>query len=255
MDTPQSMPFLAGRCCLFSTPSPLKQTDNEDCAALVPVSATDGVLIVADGVGGMPGGQFASSLAVKCLVEGLAGTTRDHLRESILSGFEEAADVVTHQGGGSATTLAAVEVRDRIVRTYHAGDSEILIIDDQGMLRWKTLPHSPVGYGVEAGLLNPRDAIFHEARHLVSNVVGNVPMTIEVSSSIEIGPADTVVLASDGLLDNLHLEEVVTAIAGQPLDEATDALVRETRSRMNASQGGPSKPDDLTLLLFRLDNA
>ena len=171
-------------------------------------------------------------------------------REAILEGFEEACRRISAQGGGSATTLAVSELRGSSLRTYHTGDSEIFLSDAAGNLRWKTVPHSPVGYGVEAGLLDPREAIYHEARHLVSNVLGAIPISVDVSSTLELTAGDTLLLASDGLLDNLHAEEVLEAMNMTALQDAATALAQGAGQRMTHG-GGPSKPDDLTFILYR----
>jgi serine/threonine protein phosphatase PrpC len=252
MDEPVEMPFLEGTACVFSTPSPLKSGKNEDCAGLVQIDDRRGLLVVADGVGGMPGGEDASHQAIRALRERVAnGPDSWPLREKILQGFEQACAQVAARGNHAATTLAAVEVLPRGLRTYHVGDSDILVAYRDGVLGWKTLPHSPVGYGVEAGLLDPKEAIFHEARHLVSNVIGNAPMSIELSSTIPFAAGDTVLLASDGLLDNLHLEEAVAKMLQPDLLAATSSLVDLAAQRMRAAEQGPCKPDDLTLVLYR----
>jgi serine/threonine protein phosphatase PrpC len=66
---------------------------------------------------------------------------------------------------------------------------------------------------------------------------------------------DTVLIASDGVYDNLHLDEIVSCIRrGTPADAAA-RLAEACLSRMTQPMAGlPSKPDDLTFILFRLDS-
>ncbi len=52
----------------------------------------------------------------------------------------------------------------------------------------------------------------HEERHLVSNVVGTDDMRIELGPPLKLARYDTVLLASDGLLDNLYTDEIVELI-------------------------------------------
>ena len=60
------------------------------------------------------------------------------------------------------------------------------------------------------------------------------------------------VLASDGVTDNLHVDEIVEATRKGPLEAAADAVVRHAEQRMRTSASGqPSKPDDLSLIVFR----
>jgi serine/threonine protein phosphatase PrpC len=150
------------------------------------------------------------------------------------------------------TTLAVAEIEGRTLRTYHVGDTEILLFGSQGKLKLQTLAHSPVAYAVEAGLLDARDALAHEDRHLVNNVLGAEGMRVEMSSRIEMAPRDTLLTASDGLMDNLHVGEIVERLRRGPLDEAVAGLVSDCRHRMETpAKNRPSKADDLTLIAFR----
>jgi serine/threonine protein phosphatase PrpC len=114
------------------------------------------------------------------------------------------------------------------------------------------VPHSPVGCAVEAGLIDEDEAMHHDERHIVSNVIGAADMRIEVGSALRLAPRDTMILASDGVLDNLHIEEIVSRIRKGPLDDAAGKLAKHSRRRMiEPREGDPSKPDDLTFIAFR----
>jgi serine/threonine protein phosphatase PrpC len=110
-----------------------------------------------------------------------------------------------------------------------------------------------VGYAVEAGLLDEAEAMHHEDRHLVSNMLGSPDMRIDVGSTIELADRDTLILASDGLFDNLHIEEIVQRIRKGPLGKVAAELVDDCRRRMEGVDAQqPCKPDDLTFVAFRL---
>ena len=172
---------------------------------------------------------------------------------AILDGIEGANDVVRRLGTGAATTLVLVEIRDRVIRPYHVGDSAILLVGQRGKLKFQTIAHSPIGYAVEAGLIDEKDAIHHDQRHMISNVIGSPEMRIEIGPAIPLAARDTLVLASDGLLDNLLPAEIVEIVRTGPLDKAVNQLVAVATGRMNAAGGSsdPSKPDDLTVIAFR----
>ena len=77
-------------------------------------------------------------------------------------------------------------------------------------------------------------------------------MTIDVGAAIELSPRDTVILATDGLTDNVHIDEIVELTRKGPLDEAADVVVAKAVERMSHFRHGqPSKPDDLSLIVFR----
>lgn len=245
-----------GTAVVFSARAPDQTSVNEDAAALIPFDERSAVLAVADGVGGSARGAEAARLTVALLqrsVERAAAGGRD-LRSAILDAIERAQERVVALGAGAATTLAVAEIQDGAVRPYHAGDSAILLVGQRGKLKLQTVAHSPVGFAVEAGLLDEREALHHEERHLVSNAIGAPDMRVEIGGSRALAPRDTLLLASDGLFDNLHLDEVVEAVRKGPLDAAARRLAAEGRRRMCQPRAGePSKPDDLTLIGFRLD--
>jgi serine/threonine protein phosphatase PrpC len=247
--------FAGGGASLFSMRCPGKETPNEDAAALIPTGPRSGVLAVADGLGGAPAGKQASYLAVRCLAKAVTKAVRNgaEVRAGILDGFESANADVLALAVGAGTTLTAVEFDGRFVRHYHVGDSMVLLTGQRGKVKMQSIPHSPVGYAVESGLLDETDAMHHEDRHVISNMVGSPDMRIEVGSAIAIAPRDTLVLASDGLSDNLHLPEIVESVRKGSLVLAVRELASRARERMQSGGGGePSKPDDLTFVIFRL---
>jgi serine/threonine protein phosphatase PrpC len=255
-------PLALGRAALLSARSPDKQGPNEDGALALELAGGRLLLAVADGLGGRPGGASAARAAL----ETLAWTVRDHdglapLREAVLEGFDRANRAVLERCSGGATTLVACAVEQDVARTYHVGDACALLVGGRGRVKHQTLSHSPTGYGVEAGLLCERAALHHEERHLVSNVIGASDMRVEMSSPLRLAPRDTLLLASDGLFDNLHVPEIVAALRRGPLPAAVARLARRCRARMRAADepppedGSPPRlpaaPDDLTVLAWR----
>jgi serine/threonine protein phosphatase PrpC len=78
-------------------------------------------------------------------------------------------------------------------------------------------------------------------------------MRIDVGLPIELARRDTLLLASDGLTDNLHTDEIVGTVRTGPLGQTTRRLAERALGRMvSGSQDEPSKPDDLTFVIFRL---
>jgi serine/threonine protein phosphatase PrpC len=239
---------------IYTARCPGKETPNEDAAVIVPSDDHSAVVAVADGLGGVRAGGHAASLAIRELSASIEQGAHDDamLRTAILNGLEAANQRVQGVGIGTATTLAVVEVVDDTVRPYHVGDSMILVVGQRGKIKLQTTSHSPVGFAVEAGLLDETEAMHHEDRHLVSNVIGSPEMTIEIGTSLRLAPRDTVLLASDGLFDNLYIQEVVERIRKGPLDKAVERLATDSRQRMvQPKPGTPSKPDDLTIVAFR----
>lgn len=242
----------SGSAVVFSSRSPDKISPNEDAAAVVALSADAAVLAVADGMGGMPSGERAARVALERLAECVAGAPPEGMRAAILNGMEAANHAVGSLGFGAATTLVVAEVRGSVVRTYHAGDSMILLVGQRGKIKHQTVCHSPVGYALLAGLLDEAAAMHHEDRHLVSNFVGTPEMRIELGPPLRMNPRDTLLLASDGLFDNLHIDEIAQRIRTGSLGRVADRLAADCRARMLHPQPDqPSKADDLTFIAYR----
>ena len=243
-----------GRVIAYTCRSPDKETENEDTVAVVPFGPQATVLIVADGAGGLPAGKRASHAAVSTLIETLQLAMAETilLRTAVLNGIDAANSAVQELGNGSATTLTVVTVEGLTVRAYQIGDSEAIVVGQRGLIRLQTAVHSPTGFAVEAGFLDQREALHHAERHLVSNFIGTADMRIDVGAEVRLQARDTIMLASDGLMDNVHLDEIIQKICVGPLDVALERVVSLANRRMaGASAGQPSKPDDLSLILFR----
>ena len=250
----QLHPLGLGLAAVFTARAPDSKDINEDSCAVIGYGDGRGILVVADGAGGLPGGDQASSITVNALRASLSEGLENQLelRFAILNGIERANEAVQKLGIGAATTLAIAEIQDNKLRTYHVGDSQIMVIGPRGKVKLKTMSHSPVGYAMEAGYIDEQQAMMHEELHLVSNLIGFNSMHIEIGIPLELAPRDTVIVASDGLFDNLRNAEIAENCCSGDLLASSQNLILACRQRMtHFKEGEPSKPDDLTFIAFR----
>ena len=257
MDEARVLPFLGGELAFYTHRLPDKPTVNEDSLGIFSVSDHRGAVVVADGCGGMQSGEVASAIVVEEVGKGLAAVVPgDSLRSAILDSLEAANDAILSLGTGAATTVLVVEFDENRVRSIHAGDSQVLLIGGRGKLKLQSLPHSPVGYAMEAGMIDQQEAIDHEERHLVSNVLGSKSTHFEVGPPRTMAQRDTLLLASDGVFDNLREEEITQLARHGAVREVADNIVATAQERMGATGNHdmPSKPDDIALILFRLSH-
>ena len=233
---------------------PGKTNGNEDSAALITMADDSLTLLVADGVGGSATPRKASNTVVQTLHEKLQDVVDEdtRIRTAILDGIEEANRRLLELGTGTATTLIAADIRKQQVRTYHVGDSSAWLIGQRGAIKYQTTPHSPVGFGMEAGLINADEALQHDDLNIISNVIGSNDMRMEIGSEIPMASLDTLLLASDGLFDNLLPDEIIDMVRTGPLGESMTQLCELAQRRMaGIDPDKPSKPDDFSAILFR----
>lgn len=253
MDEVAEREFLGGKVAFLTRRCPDKTTVNEDAIGLFPISDTQGVLVLTDGCGGMQGGEVAAETVVNEIDRKLAKLgPEESLRGAVLDGLELANEAIRALGRGAATTVIAAIVEHQKIRTVHAGDSQAMLIGGRGKVKLQTVSHSPVGYGVEAGLIDENQALDHEDRHLVSNIVGSDTTHFEIGSPRHMAQRDTLLLGSDGVYDNFLDGELPRLARIGTISHAANEIVAAASYRMQHEEADlPSKADDLSLILFR----
>ena len=109
-----------------------------------------------------------------------------------------------------------------------------------------------MGHAVQAGILEEAEALHHEELHLVSNMIGGSDMRVEVGAPLEMAENDTLLIASDGIFDNLGPDEIVEHVRRGALEDATQSLLAAATQRMDGvDSSSPSKPDDVSLVIMR----
>jgi serine/threonine protein phosphatase PrpC len=256
---PVLVPVAGGTAVVFTEPAPTRVEDepNEDAVGVFGLGPEAAVLAVADGVGGHGRGDLGSRTALEALAEQLAEVDAEDLdlRDPIMSAIEQANARLLAHNPSPATTLVVATILRGQLRCYTVGDSELMVVGQRGKLKLRTIPHSPIGYARESGLLDETSALLHDERHLLSNVIGMPGMHVAATTGMRLAPRDTVLLGSDGIFDNLYHDEIIEIVrAGEPLATA-ERLVDSLRKRMAAGPSRepeiPSKPDDVAFVLFR----
>jgi serine/threonine protein phosphatase PrpC len=241
-----------GSVGVVSRRCPDRSGPNDDSAAVIQTPGGNLILIVADGVGGCPLGFKASAIAIESIAERTQNqSANEDLRPAILDGIEHANRAILDLGVGAATTLSVVDVSKGQMRGYQVGDSVALLIGQRGALKWKSSMHSPVGYALESGLIDEDHRLIIEHRHIVSNLLGNEDMHIEVGPTRDYTVRDTIIVGSDGLFDNASIDSIVELGRCGQIGHRMESLVALATQHMQVeSEKNPGKPDDLALLVF-----
>ena len=230
----ENHPTLAFQLAFGTDPGRVR-TRNEDACAL-PSQGADvqrwGVLLtVADGVGGLSGGQAASQQAVthlQALYYANAGP--DHPGDRLREAFEgvNALNRLTRRreglSNGYLTTLIAGLLLDEQVWVANVGDSRAYLIQCRAKQRRQlTEDHSSHVRLVKAGILTTQDDP-GDTKRTITHAIG-----LSDQCQVDIyhytwQPGDALVLCSDGLA-TMPEEEMVTLALTPPSALAAKALV------------------------------
>jgi PPM family protein phosphatase len=256
------MPFT---CCALTHPG-LRRQINEDsyCAR-----ADLGLFVVADGLGGHPGGHVASRMVAEAFEAVIAGTLDP--AEAARSGVSPYGDAerrvrdafhVAHvrlalaaEGRdlqGMATTVAATLIEPPVQASAplvaivaHIGDSRVYRMH-AGRFEQLTRDHSWVEDQVSAGLLERGAARNHPWRSLITRAVSSSEEEVEPDiDRVALSPGDRLLVCSDGL-SSVLTDDQMAAVLSQPL---ADEPVCESLVHMANLAGGP---DNITVIVVSL---
>lgn len=242
----------------YTRKNPERPSQNEDCLGFAVLPNQTVVLMVADGVGGHPKGAEAAYTVLSSIEKNLRKLADipggdDEVRTAILNGIEKANQLLIHEAIGSRSTVTVCVVKKQGARAFQVGDSELMICGQRGRIKYQTWSHSPVGYAVQAGILDSQAAMTHPDRHFISNVVGEAEMRIEMGPTVELAPRDTILLGSDGLYDNFSYGDLSNFVRSGPMTHVLDNLVHKLEGRLTPGDDRPEsvKFDDVSFMTLR----
>jgi serine/threonine protein phosphatase PrpC len=198
-------------------------------------------MVIADGMGGVAGGEIASRSAIQDLVQ-LVLTTPDWIMHGQSPWIEQVVrrmgerfreiDRLLNQravadpsltGMGTTMTLACSLGLELVV--CHIGDSRAYLFR-QGSLSQLTRDMTMAQELVSTGMLSPAQAATHRFRHVLTQCLGGPGIPRSEARNLSLQDGDRLLLCSDGLYDfvadDVIAAEMRTAATSQ---EACQALV------------------------------
>jgi PPM family protein phosphatase len=237
----------------------LKRGHNEDNYL---INEELNLFVVADGMGGHAGGEYASAIAVNTVEEIVTsleleaierGTvdplevTRHKLSHAIrLAGrriYEKAKEQPEFHGMGTTAVVLLVDGNNAYVA--HVGDSRLYLFRE-GRVEQLTEDHSLIAEKIRHGLLTPEEARNHRMRNVITRSLGyqeDVEVDIQVRG---VRRGDCFLLCSDGLSGNVGPEEIGNALAAYGPQEAARHLIG-----LACDRGGE---DNITTVIARIED-
>ena len=222
-----------------------------------------GLFVVADGMGGHVGGEFASQIAVTTVEEVIANIrdeknlshngrgmrdmlVQEKLKYAIrLAGkriYERAQEDTEYRGMG--TTALVLYMLDDAGYVAHVGDSRAYRVRGDTVVQL-TEDHSLVNEQIKAGLINRDAAKSHKLRNIITRSLG-YQEEVEIDTSIlPVERGDFYVLCSDGLSNLVEDRELMDLLQEHTFQEAARKMVDLANKR-----GGD---DNITCVIARVD--
>jgi protein phosphatase len=220
------------------------------------VAEDGGVLVVADGLGGLQAGEVASALAVETVVrffsegdgrgsDSSRGPEESQLLASVKQAHSELikASQSREEYRGMATALVLACIKKRRLSTCHVGDVRCYVRDKSG-LKQITGDHSVVGAMVRTGQLSVQEARVDPRRNQLVQAVGFPASILPEFHSQVLADGDIVLLCSDGLWDSISDEEICSV-----LDAESSIRARAVELVQRANDAGGK--DNITVILYR----
>lgn len=235
-----------------------KRTVNEDGAAVY--TLLDGTLlaVIADGMGGHRGGDFASRTTIRLMGEQFMSIQLDQLKtdedwkEWLLEAvfyvnrflFNKASEDEQYKGMG--TTLEAVLIRGSDCLIVHAGDSRVYQLTKEEVHQI-TKDHSYVNILLENGEITEEQAANHPQRNWIMKAVGSERRIDPDLYEIDITEETFLLLCTDGLsnkLDDQTIHHIVRS----------DATLREKVTQLVQMANKMGGEDNISVILIGPDD-
>ncbi len=234
---------------------------NEDYIGLKP---EHGLVVLADGMGGLKAGEVASAMAVEVITDELmkvmptlgAGREEDrtgYTRESLAVGrsivkANEAIYQVAQtqpQCAGMGTTLVMALFYDNRLTVAHVGDSRMYRLR-HGEFEQVTADHSLIQELIERGFYTREEARKSANKNIVTRALGIAP-TVDYDLQEEVAlRGDIFLLCSDGLNDMLEDDQI-----GGILVKHQDDLQHACQKLVDAANDNGGA-DNVSVLLVRV---
>ena len=105
-----------------------------------------------------------------------------------------------------------------------------------------------MGYKVESGVINQDEALDDPERSIVSNMLGDRSIRIEVATKNELKRGHTVIVGTDGLFDNISHENIAQIVGTSNFEDSFQKLCDFCQEKNEKSW---KKDDDIGFVLLK----
>jgi protein phosphatase len=227
-------------------------------------AAPDLLALVADGMGGPPGGAQASQIIQGIVADELSGAqfadASAYLSE-LIERCDQAvyAEAEAHDLHGMGSTCTILMFAGARIHLCHVGDSRCYRIRpaQESMEQWSR-DHNVAAHLVDEGVLTPEEARTHRASHALTQAVGlGKELTPQLGDIAMPSVEEVFLLCTDGLLRVVEEREVLQAFVRACHESASGAPAGKTYVQATVEQllelaNRRGSPDNVSLLALCL---
>lgn len=219
---PKEEPMTTLRTAGRSDIGPVRE-NNEDV-----IVTSNRLALVADGMGGHPGGEIAASTAAGVVPAVFTGRSADELEAAVRAANWAIRDRALAQPGleGMGTTICAAGLlADDHLAVVNVGDSRAYLWHE-GALTRITKDHSVTAELIERGELSEEDEPQHPHHGVLTRALGVGPDVEIDHRTVALQAEDRIVICSDGLFNEVSRDEIASTLAGgDELSGIADTLI------------------------------
>jgi len=185
--------------------------NNEDA-----IVCSDRLALVADGMGGHPGGEIAANAVAGVVPAAFTGRSVDELAAAVRAANWAIRERAVAQPGleGMGTTICAAGLlTDGHLALVNVGDSRAYLWHD-GALTQLTQDHSLTAELIQRGELREEEAPQHPHYGVLTRALGVAPDVEIDRRTVAVERGDRIVVCSDGLFNELSSGEIANVMAG-----------------------------------------
>lgn len=223
-----------------------------------------GCFVVSDGAGGHEGGEVASNIVVKAILDSFlqalsfsARAMRSYVDQAILQVGSRQADEAALDNMSATVATILIDQKNRVALWAHLGDTRIYHFRD-GKLQALTKDHSLVQQFIDAGYCKPDEARSHPQRSVLFAAIGAQGDTVpEITETmVELHEGDAFLMCSDGFWEWVTEDEMAQTLADATSAECWLAdMNRLAGKKGNAAAESRDNYTALTIWLGERDNA
>lgn len=190
---------------------------------------TDGIIAVADGVGGQNAGSVASHFVANSICS-MSEITVNQLKE-INNELIKASE--NHEGQkGMATTLSGVCISDSNTQLFSIGNTRVYLLQSRKYLKQLTTDDTTLNYLIATGQLSSEDAKTFERKNEITACFGGGSSNLFKVKVSHIEPLTApIMITSDGIHDYLSVDQMEEIIEEHGLSEnACVELIKAARN-------------------------